>query len=52
MIQVAHEWLAQAGAQVVDNIPVEISPLFAQDAAEMAERIPPGLAVTEPRYFC
>jgi UDP-N-acetylglucosamine/UDP-N-acetylgalactosamine diphosphorylase len=52
MISLAQRWLAEAGAQVDPDAPVEISPLFAQDAAELAARIPAGLHVTEPRYFC
>ncbi|HXT59574.1 MAG TPA: UDPGP type 1 family protein [Pirellulales bacterium] len=44
-------WLRQAGAEVAPGIVVEISPLFALDAAELAVKIPPGLKVTEPTYF-
>ena len=52
MISLASRWLAQAGAVVDAEVPVEISPLLAQDAAELARRIPAGLHVTEPRFFC
>ncbi len=52
MISLARRWLTEAGATVDPDVPVEISPLFAQEAEELAGRIPPGLHVTEPRYFC
>ena len=34
---------AEFGAQVADGVPVEISPRFALDAAELGERIPAGM---------
>jgi len=46
------DWLRRAGAEVEDEIPVEISPLFARNAGQLAKKIPPGLRVNEPRYFC
>ncbi|HEY1785986.1 MAG TPA: UDPGP type 1 family protein [Pirellulales bacterium] len=52
MIALATRWLVEAGAKVDPEVPVEISPLLAQDAAELAERIPAGLHVTRPQYFC
>ena len=52
MIGLAREWIEQAGGKVADSVPVEICPLFAQDAKELAGRIPPGLTVTRPQYFC
>jgi hypothetical protein len=52
MISLASRWLAEAGAAVDPGVPVEISPLLAQDAAELARRIPTGLHVTAPRCFC
>jgi UDP-N-acetylglucosamine/UDP-N-acetylgalactosamine diphosphorylase len=45
-------WLRQAGATVAAGTPVEISPLYALDAAELAGKIAPGLHVTQPTYFC
>ena len=51
MSDLYREWLEQAGARVAEGVPLEISPLFAQDAAELARRIEPGLTVTQPRYF-
>jgi UDP-N-acetylglucosamine/UDP-N-acetylgalactosamine diphosphorylase len=44
-------WLRQAGAEVAPGVVVEISPLFALDAAELAVKIPPGLKVTGSTYF-
>lgn len=44
-------WLIQAGAEVADGVVVEISPLWALDAAEAAQRITPGLRVAENKYF-
>jgi UDP-N-acetylglucosamine/UDP-N-acetylgalactosamine diphosphorylase len=46
------DWLRQAGATVARGTPVEISPLFALDANELAGKIAPGLHVTQPTYFC
>jgi UDP-N-acetylglucosamine/UDP-N-acetylgalactosamine diphosphorylase len=43
-----HEWLRSAGAKVDDSIPVEISPLFALDAADVGAKIKPGSSFTEP----
>ncbi|HEX3998686.1 MAG TPA: UTP--glucose-1-phosphate uridylyltransferase [Pirellulales bacterium] len=52
MIRLHTEWLRAAGAEVAPDVPVEISPLFALDAAELADKIRPGLRLTEPKYFC
>jgi UDP-N-acetylglucosamine/UDP-N-acetylgalactosamine diphosphorylase len=51
MIALHTQWLRQAGAEVAEGVPVEISPLFALDAEELAERMAPGTRVTEPTYF-
>ncbi len=45
-------WLCQAGAEVADDVAVEVSPLYALDAGQMAERIEPGTVVSEDTYFC
>jgi UDP-N-acetylglucosamine/UDP-N-acetylgalactosamine diphosphorylase len=45
-------WLRSAGVQVADGVPVEISPLFAQNEQELAARVRPGMTVTQARYFC
>jgi len=52
LIELYTGWLRRAGAHVAPGAPVEISPLWAQDAAEVAQMASPGLTVTQPRYFC
>ncbi len=52
MIALHADWLRRAGCEVAEGVTVEISPLFAQNADEVAARISPGLTVTSPRYFC
>ncbi len=44
-------WLEQAGAELAEGVAVEICPLFALDAEELAQKIPPGTRVTAPTYF-
>jgi UDP-N-acetylglucosamine/UDP-N-acetylgalactosamine diphosphorylase len=44
-------WLRAAGAELFDGVPVEISPLWALDAAETAARVAPGMKITEPTCF-
>ena len=56
LARLAARWLRQAGAntsQVETDppTPIEISPLFALDAAELREKIPPDLAVTPGLYL-
>jgi UDP-N-acetylglucosamine/UDP-N-acetylgalactosamine diphosphorylase len=45
------DWLRQAGAEVGDNVAVEVSPLFALDAEELASKLPPGTRITTPTYL-
>lgn len=45
------EWLKSAGVDVTEGIAVEISPLFALDAEELATKVTPGERVSEPKYF-
>jgi UDP-N-acetylglucosamine/UDP-N-acetylgalactosamine diphosphorylase len=52
MIALHGEWLRVAGCEVAADVAVEISPLFAQNAQELAARVPPGMVVTRPRHFC
>lgn len=40
--RIAREWLMAAGQKVAEDQPVEISPLLALDAAEMAQKIAAG----------
>lgn len=51
MVALHRAWLRAAGAQVADDVAVEIGPLAAQDEADLAGRVPPGLVVSAPRYF-
>jgi UDP-N-acetylglucosamine/UDP-N-acetylgalactosamine diphosphorylase len=50
MIAQHRRWLERAGAIVAD-VPVEISPLWALDAEEVAAKLPPGTRVTMPTFF-
>jgi UDP-N-acetylglucosamine/UDP-N-acetylgalactosamine diphosphorylase len=57
MIELHTRWLTAAGAKVEPGVPVEISPLFALEEADVASRqkegrMPAGLHVTQPRFFC
>jgi len=52
MIALHRAWLRAAGCEIAADMAVEISPLFAQNAQELAARVRPGMAVTGPRYFC
>ena len=52
MIDLHRQWLTKAGAVVNQGVAVEISPLFALDAAEVAEKAEdPALHVTADRHF-
>lgn len=52
MIALHAEWLRAAGCEVVPGVPVEISPMFAQNAEELAAQVRSGMVVTQARYFC
>jgi UDP-N-acetylglucosamine/UDP-N-acetylgalactosamine diphosphorylase len=52
MIALFTRWLQAAGCEVAPGVAVEISPIFAQNAAETAAQVRPGMVVTQPRYFC
>jgi len=51
MVAQHRRWLEAAGAEVAAGVDVEICPLWALDAAEVAEKIEPGMKVTESTYF-
>jgi UDP-N-acetylglucosamine/UDP-N-acetylgalactosamine diphosphorylase len=51
MIALHARWLRAAGAELLDGVPVEISPLWALDANETAARVAPGMKVAEATYF-
>jgi UDP-N-acetylglucosamine/UDP-N-acetylgalactosamine diphosphorylase len=44
-------WLLRAGLTVPRGTPVEISPLFALDATELAAKVPHGFAIDGPCYL-
>ena len=51
MVALHAGWLRAAGTELLDGVPVEISPLWALDAGEAAARVTPGMEITEPTYF-
>jgi UDP-N-acetylglucosamine/UDP-N-acetylgalactosamine diphosphorylase len=51
MMMLHRQWLSAAGVKIEGNVPVEISPLFALNAADVRRKIKPGTAITEPTYF-
>ncbi len=44
-------WLREAGAEVADDVTVEISPLYALDAEELRAKVGPGTRIEKPTYF-
>jgi len=42
MIRLHRQWLQDAGAEVADGVVVEISPLYALDARQLAAKLPPN----------
>jgi UDP-N-acetylglucosamine/UDP-N-acetylgalactosamine diphosphorylase len=50
LIDQAAAWLAHAGVTAGQH-PVEISPLYALDADELAAKVPPGLTIDGPTYL-
>jgi len=53
LLERARSWLAYAlpGRKTPDELQVEISPLFALDAAELAQKTNPDIDLTSPLYF-
>lgn len=51
MVAQHREWLASAGVKVADGVAVEIDPLWAVDAEQVAQRATPGMEITEPTYL-
>lgn len=57
MVNLAAEWLEKAGARLSRQPdgkpahPVEISPLFALEAADVARKVPAGTVIEGPKYF-
>ena len=52
MVAQHRRWLRGAGVEVAEGMDVEISPLWAIDAEEVAQKTRPGTRVTEPTYLC
>ncbi len=44
-------WLRACGVEVAADVPVEISPLFAMDAEELAQKVQPGRRIDVPTYL-
>lgn len=42
MLRIAREWIRACGGQIDDSVEVEISPLFALDEQQLAEKLEPG----------
>jgi UDP-N-acetylglucosamine/UDP-N-acetylgalactosamine diphosphorylase len=51
MMALHRRWLREAGAQVADDVPVEINPLWASTVEEIRQRLPAGTTIREPTYF-
>jgi UDP-N-acetylglucosamine/UDP-N-acetylgalactosamine diphosphorylase len=51
MIALHRRWLKEAGMQIADTVAVEINPLWALDAAEIAEKLRPGTRIERNTYF-
>ena len=50
MIAQHRRWLVAAGAEVADDVRVEISPLWALDAAEVAAKLPRGMKISAATF--
>jgi UDP-N-acetylglucosamine/UDP-N-acetylgalactosamine diphosphorylase len=51
MVAQHRQWLVAAGVAVDHDTPVEISPHWALDAAEVARKVRPGTRLTQPTYL-
>lgn len=51
MVRLHSRWLHSAGATVKPGVPVEISPLWAVDAEQVAERMTEPLEIQQPTYL-
>ncbi len=52
MIRLHTKWLRDAGVTVRDGVPVEISPLWALDGQQVAQRKPLPVEINEPTFLC
>ena len=51
MAALHRDWLRGAGVEVADGVAVEINPLWAMDAGELAAKLPAGTKIAGPTYF-
>jgi len=51
MVAQHRRWLCRAGVEVDEGVDVEICPLLALDAEEVARKVKPGMRVSKPTYF-
>jgi UDP-N-acetylglucosamine/UDP-N-acetylgalactosamine diphosphorylase len=51
LIALAADWLRRAGAKVPDGAVVEISPLFAPEPEDLADKLKPGTAIQTATYL-
>ena len=51
MIALHRRWLRQAGMQIAEAVAVEINPLWALDAGEIARKMRPGTRIERNTYF-
>jgi UDP-N-acetylglucosamine/UDP-N-acetylgalactosamine diphosphorylase len=51
MAALHRQWLVDAGVEVAEGLAVEISPLWAMDAAEVAGKVSPGMKITSATYL-
>jgi UDP-N-acetylglucosamine/UDP-N-acetylgalactosamine diphosphorylase len=51
MMALHRRWLRTAGVKIGDDVPVEISPLFAGSPQELAAKVASGAIVREPTYY-
>lgn len=51
MVALYRRWIERAGGRVDPGVIVEIHPSYALDAAELAERLPPGFHATAELYL-
>lgn len=51
MVALYRRWLESAGAKIVPNVAVEISPLFALDATEVRAKVTPKTVIDQPTYL-
>lgn len=52
MCDLHRSWLREVGVEVADDVRVEISPLYALDTKQLAEKVTAGAVVSQDTYFC